>query len=231
MSTQDWFQYQIHILQFEREGLVTRTFSRLAPERQQAVVHAILEEAGEKGPTALNIKKVARRAEVSVGSLYQYFGSRDGLLDFAVALCVRYMVDASEKYGQQLEGVSLRDALRDYLIGGVQWGRTEAGLVRFFGRVIYQGDPALVGNVVRPVANVMQNWMVRVLSQAAARGEIRPDIDLEATARATNAMMIAIGDSQLFPFLNDYFLVSDESMPLERVVDAMVEMVLNGIAN
>ena len=80
-------------MQFEQEGLVTRTFRRLDPERQQAVVHAILEEAGEKGPTAINIKEVARRADVSVGSLYQYFGNRDGLLDFAVALCVRYMVD------------------------------------------------------------------------------------------------------------------------------------------
>lgn len=53
----DWSNIQIYILQLEQEGKVTRTFRRLDPERQQAVVHAILEEATEKGPTAINIKK------------------------------------------------------------------------------------------------------------------------------------------------------------------------------
>jgi AcrR family transcriptional regulator len=230
MLIQDWSQIQVHILQFEQEGLVTRTFRRLDPERQQYVVHAILEEAAEKGPTAINIKEVARRADVSVGSLYQYFGNRDGLLDFAVALCVRYMVNQTEKYGQICAELSLRDALRCYLMGGVEWGQTEAGLIGFFLRAAYQGDATLMKSVISPIAKVMQRYLLEIFSQAAARGEIRPDVDLDATARATNAMMISIYDSQFLTHLNDYFLVSDESMPLERVVDAMINMVLNGIS-
>jgi AcrR family transcriptional regulator len=231
MPLLDWFHIQVHILQFEQEGLVTRTFRRLDPERQQAVVHAILEEASEVGPTAINIKGVANRARVSVGSLYQYFGNRDGLLNFAVALCVRYMVDLFEQFGPMLSGVPLRDALRYYLLGGIEWGRTEMGLVRFFGRAAYQGDPTLADSVVRPVAEVMRNMMREIITQAVARGEIRTNLDLEATTRAINAVMIVVGDAQLFPYLNDYFQVTDESMPLERVVDALVAMVLNGIAS
>ena len=75
MLIQNWSQIQVQIMQFEQDGLVTRTFRRLDAERQQAVVHAILAEASEKGPALLNIKKVAHRASVSWGSLYQYFGS------------------------------------------------------------------------------------------------------------------------------------------------------------
>lgn len=231
MALLDWFQVQVHILQFEQEGLVTRTFRRLDPDRQQAVVHAILEEASEAGPTALNIKEVARRAAVSVGSLYQYFGNRDGLLNFAVALCVRYMVDLFEQFGPMLAAMPLRDALRYYLLGGIEWSQTEMGLVQFFGRAAYQGDPMLAESVVRPVAEVMTGMMEEILRQAAGRGEIRTDIDLEATARSINAMMIAVADAQLFPYLNDYFRVSDEAIPLERVVDALVAMVMTGIAS
>jgi TetR/AcrR family transcriptional regulator len=230
MLIQDWSQIQIHILQFEQDGLVTRTFRRLDPERQQAVVHAILEEAGEKGPTAINIKEVARRAQVSVGSLYQYFGNRDGLLDFAVALCVRYVVDLFGQFGPMLAELPLREALRYYVLGGIEWGQTEDGLVRFFGKAAYQGDLALSASVVRPVAEVMRGMMEDIFTQAVARGEIRPDVDLEATTRAVNTLMIAVGDTQLLPYLNDYFQVCDETMPLERVVDAMIEMVLRGIA-
>jgi len=65
-----------------RGRVVTRTFRRLDPERQQAIVYAILDVTIEKGPALLNIKKVAGRAGVAVGSLYQYFGSREGLMSF-----------------------------------------------------------------------------------------------------------------------------------------------------
>ena len=225
----DWSQFQTHIVELEQEGKVTRTFRRLDPERQRAVVDAILDESGEKGPTAINIKEVAHRADVSIGSLYQYFGNREGLLDFAVTLCIRYLVDLFEQFGPMLTALPIQEALRYYILGGVEWGQTEAGLVRFLGRAAYQGDPAMTESVVRPVADVMLGLLREILSQASERGEIRTDLDLEATTRAVNAMMIAVGDSQLFPYLNDYFRVSDEYMPLERVVDATVEMLLHGL--
>jgi TetR/AcrR family transcriptional regulator len=226
----DWSDIQIHILQLEQEGKVTRTFRRLDPERQKIVIDAILEEASEKGPTSINIKEVARRAEVSIGSLYQYFGNREGLLDFAVALCVRYTINLFEQFGPVLSTLPIREALRYYILGGIEWGQTEASLVRFLGRAAYQGDPEMTESVVRPVADVMLALMREILTQASERGELRPDLDLNATARAVNALMIAVGDSQLLPYLNNYFRVSDENMPLERVVDALVEMLLHGLA-
>jgi AcrR family transcriptional regulator len=230
MLIQDWSQIHIHILQFEKDGLVTRTFRRLDPQRQQSVLHAILDEASEKGPTAINIKEVARRADVSVGSLYQYFGNRNGLLDFTVALCVRYIVDLFDQIAPMLASLPLSDALRYYILGGIEWSQTEAGLIRFFGRSAYQGDSALVDRVVKPVADVMRGTTTEILCQAAKRGEIRKDIDFDATVRVINALMIAVGDAQLFPYLNTYFQVNDEEMPLERVMDALIEMLLKGLA-
>ncbi len=229
MLISDWSQIHVHILQFEQEGKVTRTFRRLDPERQQAVVHAILEEAGEKGPTSLNIKEVARRADVSIGSLYQYFGNREGLLDFTVALCARYMVDLFAQFTPILAALPLRDGLRYYIAGGLEWSKTEAGLVRFFARAAYQGDPALLESVVTPMAEAMQNMVEQILTQAVERGEIRSDIDFEASVRVINALMISVGDALLFPFINEYFLVTDEDMPLERVLDALIEIVIQGI--
>jgi len=226
----DWLKFHTHILELEQKGLVTRTFRRLDPQRQQAIVHAILEESAEKGPASLNIKEVARRADVSIGSLYQYFCSRNGLLDFAVELCVRYVTDMFRAYQPYLASLPLKEALHVYVMGGLEWGRTEEGLVRFFGRAAYQGDPALSERVVRPVASIMREMVQSILEQAVQRGEIRPDIDLQATARVINTLMIAVADSQLFPYLNAYFQLTGESMPLERIVEAAFSLLLNGIS-
>ena len=230
MLTSEWTQLHAHILQLEEQGLVTRTFRRLDPTRQQAVLQAILDEAAEKGPTDINIKEVARRAVVSVGSLYQYFGNRENLLAFAVELGVRMMTDLFAMSRPYLLEMPLREALTSYLTYGLEWSQTQQGIVQFFGRAAYQGDPSLVEKVVRPVAVAMREIMYDLLSAAAQRGELRPDLDVEAAARVVNVLTIAVGDSQLLPYLNNYFQVTDKSMPLERIVNSLVDLVMNGIA-
>src|SRR5512138_890014 len=115
MSEAEWIYFQPYISQLEGEGKVTRTFRRLDPERQEAVFNAIMEEATEKGPASLNIKEIARRAEVSVGSLYQYFPNRDGLLDFAVELCTRSTIAMFQEYKPMMDAMPLQDALSAYL--------------------------------------------------------------------------------------------------------------------
>ena len=225
----DWPQIHTHILQLEQEGLVTRTFRRLDPERQQTVINAILEEAAEKGPALLNIKQVAQRADVSVGSLYTYFANRDGLLDFAVELCVRFMHDSFNEFRPYLVALPLREALAAYLVCGVEWSKTQMGLVRFFARAAYHGDSDLTDRVVRPVATIMREMVQDMLTQAAARGEIREDVDLETATRIVHALMIAVGDGQLLPYLNAYFQVEDEDLPAERMLEALIAFILRGI--
>lgn len=225
----DWLQIYAHILEMERDGVVTRTFRRLDAERQQAIVQAILDEAMEKGPASINIKEVARKADVAIGSLYQYFGNRDGLMDFSTRLSLHLLTAAFEQVAPMLTAMPLREALSAYLAGGLEWGQTMLGLYQFIGRAAYQGDPALAESVVRPVAVAMRAMTLAILQAAAARGELRPDLDLEAAARAVNAVIIAVADSQVFPFLNNYFQVSDENVPFERTLEATLDLIVRGL--
>ncbi len=224
-----WPNYLTCLLDLEKQGKITRTFRRLDPDRQRLILEAILNEAAEKGPAALNIKEVAKRAGVAIGSLYQYFPDREAMLDFAIELCVRYMDEIFTMSRPYLLAMPLAEALQAYLSVGIEWSQTETGLVRFFGRAAYQGDPGLAERVVRPIATVMRELMRDLLAQAAQRGEIRPDIEVEAASRLVNLLLIAYGDSQLFPYLNIYFQASDETMPAEHVGAALVPFILAGL--
>jgi AcrR family transcriptional regulator len=233
----DWTQIHAHILQLEQQGVVTRTFRRLDPDRQQAILTAILDEAVEKGPTQLNIKQVAARAGVSVGSLYTYFPNREGMLTFAVEVCVRFVSDAFEQFRPYLLAMPLRDALTTYLTGGIEWSRAYGGMLKLFARAAYHGDPEMAESLVRPIATLLRDTVRDMLAQAAERGEIREGVDLEAAARVVHALTIAVGDSQLLPYLNTYFQVSDEKgkgkkdreISPERALEAAVDLILRGI--
>ena len=229
MDSSKWIEYQDIIRQLEAEGRVKRTFRRLDPTRQQAVINAILEEAAEKGPAALNMKTIADRAGVAIGSLYQYFPNREGLLGFAVELCVRSITTLFEMALPYLQSMPLADALRSTLSYGLEWGQAESGLVRFFGRAAYQGDPILAERLVRPVAQAMRNLTFHILTAAKERGEISPGIDLEAASRLVNGLLIVVGDSQMLPYLNTYFQISDESSGGEEMVTTAVGFILKAL--
>jgi TetR/AcrR family transcriptional regulator len=223
-----WASLGPSIAVLEAEGRVTRTFGRLDEKRQRAIVDAVLEESTERGPAAVNIKTVAARAGVSVGSLYQYFGDRERMLDFAVELCARYLVDFLARSRPYLLAMPLSEALYSYLSVGVEWGRTEANLVRFLGKAAYEGDPALAERAVRPVATAMRELTHAILARAAERGEVRCG-DFEAAARLVNALTLALGDSQLLPYLNTYLQVTDEEVGPDRITEAFVEFVLKAV--
>ena len=225
----DWTQLHPYILKLEEEGLVTRTFRRLDPQRQQAILDAILTEAALNGPADLNIKQVAKRAGVSVGSLYTYFPHRDGMLDFAIELSVRYICDLFKMYAPYLVDLPLREALSGYLVGGVEWSRTQVGFLRLFARAAYQGDTGLADRLVRPVATAAREIVQEIFSRAMARGEVREDIDLQATARVVHALTIAIGDSQLLPYLNEYFQAVGEEVTIERTLQSMLDLITSGV--
>ena len=225
----EWTAIHTHILALEAAGLVTRTFRRLDPGRQQAILQAILDEAIEVGPASINVKNIAARAGIAVGSLYNYFGSRDNLLAFTVEICTRYVLDMFATFQPYLVAIPLREALAGYLQGGLEWSETQAGLVQFFVRAAYQGDEALYPRFVEPIAESMLAIVKEMLVQAVARGEVRPDVDLEATARLINATLLAVGDSQLLPYLNRYLRVTDEDVPFDRLVEALLDLIFRGI--
>lgn len=214
------------VLALERAGLVTRTFRRLDPARQTAVLEAILEEAVERGPSDLNIKRVAERAGVSVGSLYQYFGNRERLLDFTVELCRRAMDRVLAEARPFLLAMPLREALLAYVDAGCDWAAHQGALLRLFARAAYHGDSALTDRLVRPVAATMRGLVRDLLEAAVTRGELRADLDLEATAGVVHALTVVVGDSRLLPYLDAYFQVQAEGVTPARALAAAVDLVV-----
>jgi AcrR family transcriptional regulator len=225
-----WEILASRVLQLEKQGLVTRTFRRLDPQRQIDILDAILYEAAEKGPKQVNISEVAHRAGVSVGSMYQYFPNRQGMIDFAIDISVNYMVDMIKAYEPYLLAMPTFDALMAFVSGGVEMTQTQAGMLKFYSRAAYQGDPDLNERVVRPIADEMLAIVTSILQQARQRGELRDNLDINAAARLVNALLIVGGDCQLFPYLNTYLHLNDDEVPAGRIMSALTDLLQKGIS-
>ena len=217
------------LLKLEEQGVITRTFRRLDPDRQQAVIDAILAEAAVSGPAEINIKRVAARSGVAVGSLYQYFGNREGLINFSIELVTRQVCETFNYIQPWLAEMPLREGLRAYIEGGEAWSEAQTSFVRFFAAAAYNQNAEMQERVVRPVAAVMLENVRQMLAAALERGEVRADLDLEAAARLLHGMTIILGDSQILPYLNAYFQTSEEGVKWQRVMNVFLDVLTHGM--
>jgi TetR/AcrR family transcriptional regulator len=218
-----------YLTSLAKQDIITRTFLRLDPSRREAVVTSILEEAALKGPTQINIKEVARRAGVSIGSLYQYFNRRQGLLDFAIEIITRQMTFLFDSIRPYLKDMSLVESIRAYLQGGYEMEQEFRGYIRFFTKAAYQDDPEVTEKIVKPVAEVMLSITREMIEIARSRGEIRPDVDLETAARLINTMIIAVYDAQFIPTLNTYYQLTGNNVSAERIRDSLLSFIENAL--
>lgn len=225
----EWPGLAEQVLAMERAGVVTRTFRRLDPERQTAVIQAILDDSADSGPTQINIKRVAKSAGVSVGSLYQYFGDRAGMLDFAVRLGERYMREVVGQGVSLIEDLPLSEALFAYVSGGCDWAAQQPSLMRFFARAAYREDGDLSERFVRPVAIAMRENTQAILEAAAARGEVPKDLDFEMVAGVVHALTVVLCDAQLVPSLDAYFQIRAGDLGAERVLRGTIALIVAGL--
>jgi AcrR family transcriptional regulator len=229
MTDEFTFDFLPVIMELEKTGLVTRTFRRLDPDRQAAIIKAILDEAGETGPQDLNIKRVAERAGVSTGSLYQYFNNRENLLAFATELATRSTVQLFEAYRPYMTQAPIKEILPMYISEGVNWSEAQLGFARFFAAAAYHGDPQYGESVVRPIATVLHAMVEDMLRSAVEKGEARADLDVDAVARVLHTLTIAIGDGLIFPQLMNYYQLTDDGMPVDRIYAAFTDLVMYGL--
>lgn len=249
------FVDQDELLRLQRRGLVTGTFRRLDPQRQHAVLLAALEEMSASGPTGFRVKEAARAAGVSVGSLYQYAGSRQGLVDLAVTILGERLAAELRGYVPLLAALPLADGLTAWVQGGIEWSRERSAMMRAFARAAYEGTavdadadgPATAGPtgpagptgaapasraveiLVGPVADAMLDAVRAMLAAGRERGEVRADLDLEATARAVHATLCAVTDAHLLPHLGRYYQPSAPEVAFERTLAATVALVVAGV--
>ena len=221
-------------------GLVQRALLRLPPERREAVITAAVVEAGERGPGQMKIKEVARRADVPVGSIYQYFGNRETLIRFTCAVAAERLEEVLKEFGPPLARMPFERGLKTYVIESIAWCRGELALLRLYAAAAYslasgasQDDQRSIEfdrQVVEPIAIAMQDLMRSIVLSASERGELRATIDPERVCRLVNVLLVTVVDAAVLPKLNIYYRLYDEAHAPDRLVDTLVDLVCRGIA-
>lgn len=166
----------------------TRTSEqRLAPrkaarqERAQLTVEAILEAASQvferRGYAHATTNRIAERAGVSIGSLYQYFPNKDAIL---VALARRHLAEGMAVLWPQVQRLSGEEPWEDVLPGIVEAMVQMHAVAPMLHRCLF--EETRLPKAVRDELEALEDALVEVTATAIAADPsiARGDVQLAA---------------------------------------------------
>jgi AcrR family transcriptional regulator len=118
----------------------TGALPRSQAARRQRVITAALELSAEGGYDAVQMRDVATRANVALGTIYRYFSSKDALLAEAMVQWMRELED--RVVARPPEGETTADRVMDVLERAVRAIERNPQLTRAVITALTAGDPA-----------------------------------------------------------------------------------------
>ena len=161
-----------------------RAWHRKLPKqaRSEATVEAILEAAGQvferHGYAAATTNRIAARAGVSIGSLYQYFPNKDAIL---VALVHRHLAESAAALGPHIERLNRGAGFDELLPDVVEAMVALHALAPSLHRVLF--EETQLPPTLRAELDELEDGLVELTADALAADPLSAPADPRLAAR------------------------------------------------
>jgi len=177
------------IVEMEKKGAVTVTFRKLEPSKKEAIYQAALKEFSSDVFDRVSLDTLAAEAGVSKGSLFQYFGNKEHLLEFVAEISLDNYRQYWEEYFAREHAVRARDRVSRYFLACLEYWVRERIEYRFHMKMEYENPLAVAGGFREKVARLRQEYISAIIERGRATGEIRGDMEIDTVSFLIHAAL------------------------------------------
>ena len=178
----------------------TPVFERISDEKRKRVLESAKTAFARDGFAGTNVNKVAAAADISVGSLYKYFRTKDDLFlaiieesHVLLETTLNSIFDAEPTFFGRIEAI-LRAAVFSAL--------GDPDLIRIYLACTTEELSTLAERLSSRIESVSATLYRRMVAEAAAAGEITADSDPAFTAFCLDDIFLAVQ----FSYASTYYL-------------------------
>lgn len=207
----------------------TSVFLRLPPSKQRSVLAAAAAEFAQAGFSAAKVDAIAARAGISVGSLYQYFGTKENcflsVLDDGVTELQARLDEVLTRFSDPWERIGA--VLR--LIPG--HSRRHGAVLRLYYEIGGEGLSDRASDFCRRFEGLSARIYSTLLAEARSAGAVRADLDERYAAFCLDNILVTLQ----FSFSCDYHRLRKEvylgtADDDDRLVEQVLRFLRYGLA-
>ncbi|MBQ5996096.1 MAG: TetR/AcrR family transcriptional regulator [Clostridia bacterium] len=151
------------------------TFDNISKEKRERIINAATMEFAMKGFENGNINSIAKKAEVSVGSLYKYFENKQDLFLTIVQYSISSMEELLLNLAQSDEDILLKV---EKIIRTIQKSSKEnVLLVKLYNVMTSENNPRFASQFAYEMESMTARIYRLAIEQGKKTGDVREDID------------------------------------------------------
>lgn len=206
------------------------TFDNLDPQKQGRVLEESLHEFAQHGYHQASVNRIVGRLGIAKGSLFQYFGSKEGLFRHLFARALEEIKAPLKAIRDADDGQPFPLRLRRVFVEGAAFARAHPLIWRVYRRMVTQDDFPLRALLLSQVRDEALTYFRELVEGGQARGELRPEVDPLAAAFLIEAALDRALTAQDAPLLDAGFGLChpDESHRQQRLA-ALADILSHGL--
>lgn len=164
------------------------TFDNISEEKRKKILDVAVNEFANNGFENANINTIAKKADVSVGSLYKYFDTKADLF----LTSVNYGVSSLERILAQVvaldEDVMLK--LEKLVRAAIRYSRENAVMIKLYNEFTTESNAEFGEKLAERMESVTADAYRKAIIKGQIDGEIRADIDPGMAALMVDNMLM-----------------------------------------
>lgn len=210
--------------------LSKNTFNRLDETKKSKILDAAVEEFAHHGFRQASVNRMVERIGIAKGSLFQYFGSKEGLFKVIFDYAVELVRQSLREVKKETSNADFFQRIKESTLAGIRFIERHPRIYRIYLKMIFQEDFPLRTEFLQKVHLFSAEYLRPVVEAGISRGDLRADIDVETAVFMLDALMDRFLQAYCVPFLDAgthiYQAPRDE---LERKVDEFIKLLWIGM--
>ncbi len=183
----------------ESEIYCKPTFNNIPQEKRQKILDVAVNEFANHGFENANINTIAKKAGVSVGSLYKYFDTKTDLFLTCIGYGIGHIESILKSVTSLNEDVMIK--LERLIRITIEYSGKYSDLVKLYNQFTSESNPELAKKIAGSMESVTASCYKKVIEDGQKAGEIRKDVDSGMAAYLVDNILMNLQ----FSYACDYY--------------------------
>ncbi len=177
----------------------SKTFLNISKEKKEMILRVAIKEFADNGFSASNINVIAKKAEISIGSMYSYFASKEDLFLTVVHYGKKYLWKVIKEVDNVYGGFF--DKIDKLISLAITYSKEYPLLIKLYNNITTGKELKIIQRLDIHLEEDYKNLYIKLLKEAIENKEIKKDIDIGMTAYLIDSIVVMVQLS----FSNEYY--------------------------
>lgn len=205
-------------------------FNKLDESKKARILDVAVDEFSAHGFRQASVNRMVDRIGIAKGSLFQYFGNKEGLFQVIFNHAVELVRHSLRQVKRETADADFFERIRRSTLAGIRFIKRHPRIYRIYLKMIFQEDFPLRAEFLQQVHLFSAEYIRPIVEAGIARGELRSDLDTDMAVFLLDALMDRFLQAYCVPFLDaGTHIYEADDTDLDRKVAQFIDMLRSGM--